>query len=107
MTKLIIGLKIDECKSLAVCAKIVRQCQEYSISEIKRRIDSHDYVLCYSCTDDVGVKTVIKCYDNLVAEGVRVSLYELDHRATTIEKVRNRDRMYDGISAEIDSETVD
>jgi len=107
MTQLIIGLKIDEYKSLAVCAKIVRQYQDYSISELKKRIDSHNYVLCYSCTDDVGVKTVIKCYDSLTAAGVKVSVYELDHRTTTIEKVRNRDRMYDDISSEIDTETIE
>ena len=56
MMQLIIGLKIDSYKSFAECAKIVRQFQNYSLSEIKRRVNDHDYVLCYACTDDVGVK---------------------------------------------------
>lgn len=104
MTQLIIGLKIDTYRSFSECAKIVRQFNNYSFSEIKQRVNNHDYVLCYSCTDDVGVKKVIKCYDQLTAIGTGVSLYELDHRPTTIEHIRNRDTMYDDISDEIDSE---
>lgn len=104
MMQLIIGLKINSYKSFAECAKVVRQFQNYSISELKKRVDSHDYVLCYACTDDAGVKKIIKCYDKLISIGTDVSLYELDHRPTTIELVRNRDRMYDDISEEIDSE---
>lgn len=101
---LIIGLKINSYSSLAECVKIVKQYQNYSISELKKRIDENDYVLCYSCTDDKGIKNIISCYENLTSKGVQVSLFELDHRPTTIELVRNRDHMYDEISEEIDSE---
>lgn len=104
MKQLIIGLKIDSYKSFAECAKIVRQFQNYSFAELKKRVDEKDYVLCYACTDDAGVKKVIKCYEVLTSVGTEVSLYELDHRSTTIERVRNRDRMYDDISSEIDDE---
>ncbi len=103
MMPLIIGLKIDSYKSFAECAKIVRQFHNYSLSEIKQRVNNHDYVLCYPCTDDEGIKKIIKCYDKLTAIETKVSLYELDHRLTTIEHIRNRDRMYDEISDEIDS----
>lgn len=103
MMQLIIGLKIDSYRSFAECAKIVRQFHNYSISELKKRVDEHDYILCYGCTDDSGVKKIIKCYEKLTAIGIDVSLYELDHRLTTIENVRNRDQMYDDISREIDS----
>ena len=106
MMQLIIGLKIDAYKSFAECAKIVRQFQDYSLSEIKQRVNNHDYVLCYACTDDVGVKKVIDCYDKLTTIGAEVSLYELNHRPTTIEYVRNRNQMYDEISDEIDSEDL-
>ena len=102
--QLIIGLKIDSYTSFAECAKIVHEFQKYSLSELKQRVNGHDYVLCYACTDDVGVKNIIKCYDKLTTVGAKVSLYELDHRPTTIEYVRNRDRMYDDISEEIDFE---
>ena len=104
MMQLIIGLKIDSYISFSECAKIVRQFQKYSIAEFKKRVDNHDYVLCYACTDDIGVKKIISCYDQLTSIGTEVSLFELDHRPTTIELVRNRDRLYDGISEEIDSE---
>ena len=104
MMQLIIGLKIDSYISFAECAKIIRQFENYSISEIKTRISNKDYVLCYPCTDDIGIKKLIKCYDELIAAGATASLYELDHRPTTIEFVRNRDHMYDAISDEIDAE---
>lgn len=104
MMKMIVGIKIDSYKSFADCAKIIRQFQDYSIAEIKKRVDNHDYVLCYSCSDDIGVKNIIHCYEELTAVGAKVSLFELDHRPTTIELIRNRDRMYDEISEEIDSE---
>ena len=102
--QLIVGLKIDKYKSFAECAKIIRKFQNYSISDLKKRIELHDYVLCYACTDDVGIKKIISCYDQLIATGASISLYELDHRPTTIEFLRNRDRMYDEISKEIDLE---
>lgn len=104
MMQLIIGLKIESYKSFAECAKVVRQFENYGFSELKQRIEKHDYVLCYDAADDVGVKNIIKCYDMLTAIGATVSLYELDHRPTTIDLVRNRSRMYGGISAEIDAE---
>ncbi len=104
MMQLIIGLKIESYKSFAGCAKVVRQFENYGFSELKQRIDKHDYVLRYDAVDDVGVKNIIKCYDMLTAIGATVSLYELDHRTTTIERVRNRDRMYDEISEEVDVE---
>ncbi|MDO4178515.1 MAG: hypothetical protein Q4D21_04915 [Phascolarctobacterium sp.] len=104
MMQLIVGLKVDDYKSLAKCVKIIRKFQNYSISEIKNRIDNNDYILCYDCADDVGVKNVISCYNQLTDLGVKVSLFELDHRPTTIGMLQNRDCMYDEISKEIDSE---
>lgn len=102
MTNLIIGLKIDSYNSFSECARIVRRYHAYGFAELKERIEKNDYVLCYSCTDDNGVKNVINCYDNLVRASVKVSLYELDGRPTTIELLRNRNRMFDDISDEID-----
>lgn len=104
MMQLIIGLKIDAYKSLAVCAKIIRQFENYGLSELKKRIEEHDYILCYDSADDIGVKKVIQCYDQLVSAGVQVSLFELDHRPTTIELVRNLDQMFDEIAAEVETE---
>lgn len=104
MKKYIVGLKVDACKSFAASAKIIRQFENYSFAEIKRRMDQHDYVLCYDAVNAIGVKNVIRCYDKLTKSGAAVSLYELDHRPATIELVRNRDAMYDEISAEIDAE---
>ncbi len=103
MKNYIIGLKIDTYKSFAECAKIIRQFQQYNFPELKNRIQNHEYVLCYECTDDIGVKNIICCYDQLVHIGTEVSLYELEDRPTTIDLVRNRDKMYDEISAEIDA----
>lgn len=104
MDNLIIGLKIESYKSLADCVKVIRQFQNDSLSDIKAKIQNHDYILCYACSDDIGVKNVIRCYDQLIKTGATVTLYELDHRPTTIENVRNRDAMYDEISTEVDAE---
>lgn len=103
MKQLIVGLKIETYKSFSECAKIIRQFHNYSFSELKKRIENHDYILCYDCTDAVGVKNIISCYDKLVELGTEVSLYELDHRPSTIELIRNRNHLYDEISDEIDS----
>lgn len=104
MAKLIIGLKVESYKSFADCVKVIRQFENYSLAEIKTRIQNHDYVLCYECSDDVGVKKIIRCYEQLTKLNVVTSLYELDNRLTTIENVRNRDTMYNEISDEIDAE---
>lgn len=103
MENLIIGLKIESYKSFADCAKIIRRFQDYSFAEIKSKIQNHDYILCYACSDDIGVKNVISCYDQLTKVGTDVSLYELNNRPTTIDLIRNRDAMYDEISADIDA----
>lgn len=104
MTELIIGLKVEAYPSLAACAKIIRQFESYSLSELKKRLEDHDYILCYDSADNIGVKNVIQCYDQLVAAGAEVSLYELDHRPTTIELIRNLDQMFDEIDAEVEAE---
>lgn len=103
MTEPIIGLKLETYDSFAECVKIIRQYQNNSIADIKKRVDTHDYILCYPCVDAQGVKNVISCYEKLTSIGATVSLYELDHRLTTIELVRNRDRMYDEISADVEA----
>lgn len=102
MTNFIVGLKIEEYTSIAECAKIVRSFNNASIAEFKKCISTHSYVLCYSCTDDLGLKNIIACYEELVKSGAKVSLYELDHRPTTIELLRNRASMYKDIAEDID-----
>ena len=104
MNSFIVGLKIKSYSSFAIVAKILREYQECSFSEIKAKIDRNEYLLCYACSDRLGVKKVISCYEKLVASSVEVLLYELDNRETTIEKLRIRDNTYDSISNEIDNE---
>ncbi len=104
MFNLIVGLKIKSYSSFAVVVKIIKEYCNYPFSEIKARIDKNDYLLCFECADRFGVKKVISCYEKLTANNIEAVLYELDNRETTIERMKSRDKMYDGISDEIDTE---
>lgn len=104
MSELINGLKIASYDSIATVVKILRKYGDWSISEIKSRVENHEYILCFNCADRFGLKTILDCYEDLTAAGISVALYDLNHRETTIEIMRNRNNTYDEISAEIDAE---
>lgn len=104
MYNLIVGLKIKSYRSFAVVAKIIKEYQEYSYSDIKSKINNNELVLCYDCADRFGVKKIISCYEKLVANDVEVILFELDNRETSIEQLKIRSKTYDEISDEIDSD---
>ncbi len=98
----IIGLKISKYDSLAKCISIIRKFDSGSMSDIKKRILNHEYILQYSRIDGDGLKNIIKCYNALTSSGIFVELYERDDLPTTIELLKNLDKTYDDISDEID-----
>lgn len=104
MNNLIVGLKVKSYTSFATVAKVIREYKECSFSEIKSKICKNEFLLCYDCSDRLGVKNIISCYEKLVVCNTEVALFELDNRETTIERMRNRDKTYDEISDEIDAE---
>lgn len=105
---LINGLKIDSYDSIAKVIKILRKYGDWSIADIKNRVEKHEYILCFDCADEEGLEQIIECYEELTSEKIAVSLYDTNHRPVTIQVMRNRLNMYHEIDeetqAEIDAE---
>ena len=76
-----IGLVIKSYKSIAKCISIVRKYKSVSMAEVKTAIDSGKYVFDCDYTDDVELRKVRRCYDELVKSGAVVEIYE--HQSLT------------------------
>lgn len=100
-----IGIKVPKGSPIAKCVAIIRKLEpSLSISDITTRINSNEYVLFYDYTDEIGLKKIIKCYEQLSKLGINPTLFDEDGEETTIEIMRNLDGMYDEISEYIDAE---
>ena len=97
---LINGLKIESYDSLANVIKILRKYGDWSISNIKQRIENHDYILCFKSGDEEGLEKIIKCYEDLTSENISVSLFDTNHRPVTIQIMKNRLNTYNEIAKE-------
>ena len=98
-----IGIKVPVDSPIVKVVKIVRDIDPLPISEIKRRVKDSDYLLTYDYCSEEGVDTIIRCYMDLVREGIQPKLFEHD-RATDIEFLGNLSNTYREISEEIDLE---
>lgn len=98
-----ISIKIPSDASIAKAVAIVRSIEPLSISEISRRIKNSEYLLSYRYTSDIGVNSIIRCYNEFVKIGITPSLFEHD-RPTTIVFLNNLRNTYQEISDEIDAE---
>lgn len=104
MNEDLIGLKIEKYDSIAKCISILRKYENEPMSVLKKRILNGEYAISCEYTDDIGLKNIIKCYEELTAANMNVSIFELDGDQTTIELLYNLNETYDSISEEIDSE---
>lgn len=82
----------------------IMQIQKGTIIHITTRINNNEYVLFYDYTDEIGLKKIIKCYEQLSKLGINPTLFDEDGEETTIGIMRNLDGMYDEISEYIDAE---
>lgn len=98
-----IGIKVPVDSSVVKVIKTVKDIEPLPISEIKRRLNDSDYLLTYNMSSEEGVNNIIKCYKELVRQGIQPTLFEHD-RETGIEFLCNLSRTYQEISAEIDEE---
>lgn len=98
-----IGIKIASTDSLAKIVSIIRKYEELSISEIKQRIIDQSYLLVYGYTDEDGLNTILKCYNELTNAGITVQLFEHD-TPCEVQLLKNLSNMYQEISDEIDAE---
>ena len=96
-----VGIKVPVDSSVVKVVKTVKDIEPLPISEIKRRLNDSDYLLTYNYSDENGVNNIIKCYKELVRQGIQPILFEHD-RETGIEFLCNLSRAYQAISAEID-----
>ena len=97
-----ISIKVPTDSPVAKIVSIVRKIDTIPISEITRRIKNNDYLLVYSCTDNKGLSTLIKCYNEFIKLGITPSLYEHD-RPTNIEFFNNLHNSYNDTEAFIDA----
>ena len=70
----VLGLKVKSAPSIAKCISIVRKYNPISMAEIKGAIESGDYVFTTTVISHPGVKTLKKCYDELVKSGVEMEI---------------------------------
>ncbi len=78
----ILGLKIKTTSSMAKCISIVRKYNSISMSEIKNAIESGNYIFTTTVISHSGVRTLRKCYDELIKCGADVEIYERDKPIT-------------------------
>ena len=77
-----IGIKIEETPSMAKSISIIRKYNSLSMSDIKKAIESNEYVLVCPYIDHQGVRMIRRCYNELAKAGITVSIYEHDRPAT-------------------------
>lgn len=74
---IIFFLKIVAYESIAKCISILRKYTSASMREIKKAIESNDFVYSSEHVSHPGVKKLARCYDELTAAGATVEIYEL------------------------------
>ncbi len=74
----ILGLRIKTTSSMAKCISIVRKYNPISMSDIKSAIESGNYVFTTTVISHSGVRTLRKCYDELIKCGADVEILERD-----------------------------
>jgi len=99
------GFKITSQSSIAGIVKIVRKYKDFSIADIKNRVDKEDYIFTCDAADEVGCKTMLKCIKELNKAKVTTQLYEFD-KAMDLQLLKNWIDTCRGISREVDAEMV-
>ena len=72
-----LGLKIVKYDSLSACIIILRKYRNDSMSDIKKDIETNDFIFACDYIDDDELLEMIKCYDELVDAGCSVEIYDL------------------------------
>ena len=87
---------------MAKCISILRKYNPVSMSEIKKAIETNEYVLSCRYTDDSGLRKIRRCYDELKKSGIVAEIYEHDE-LTTREFISNLLNTYREIEAETEA----
>ena len=108
-TPSIIGIKITSSDSMAKSISVIRKYNHAPINEIKKAIESRDFVLKYSVLDSQGIRTIRKCYDDLIKLGNKVELYEDDElisREIVSNLIRSHRQTEREVRAQVDAEVA-
>lgn len=97
------GFKITSQSSIAGIVKIVRKYKDYSIADIKSRVDKDDYIFTCDAVDDKGCKSMLKCIKELNKAKVTTQLYEYDE-PMDLQLLKNWVGTCREISREVDAE---
>lgn len=98
-----IGIKVNRNAPLAKVAPIIRKYRPLSISDIKEKINTGEYIISCEYTDDIELNNILHCYRQLQSIGVSASLFEHD-RACDFQLLKNLSSTYKEISEMIDKE---
>lgn len=77
----IIGIKAD--RFSAAVAKVIRAYEDFSMSEIKRRIADGDYIYSGDLYRAAEIKKVLKINDELTKAGIKCTMFEHDKETNT------------------------
>ena len=94
-----IGLVIRSTKSTAKCISIIRKYNPISMADIKKAIETEQFVFDCAYTNDSGVRKVRRCYDELTKAGTIVEIYA-DSFPSTREFISNLLGSYSEIAEE-------
>lgn len=97
------GFKITSQSSIAGIVKIVRKYKDFSIADIKSRVDKDDYIFTCDAVDEVGCKAMLKCIKELNKAKVTTQLYEYDE-PMDLQLLKNWVGTCREISHEVDAE---
>ena len=93
------GIKVD--RFTAGVAKLMRGYEEVSISEIKRRIESGEYLYECGFINAKGVSRILEMHEKLTAQGVGCTMY--DHGKPSDEQyLRNWVESCRGVAEEVE-----
>lgn len=102
------GFKITSQSSIAGIVKIVRKYKDYSIADIKSRVDNNEYVFTCNSVDEDECKIMLKCIKELNKAKITTQLYEIYEydRAIDLQLLKNWLGTCREISHEVDAEIV-
>lgn len=107
MGEYITGIKIADANVSAKAISIFRKYTNASMSEIKNKITSHEYVYSCETSETNDLRKVKKCYKELIAANINAELFETINGFTdpiSLELLGNQIQTTREIEAEIDAQ---
>ncbi len=97
------GFKIISQSSMASIVKIVRKYKDYSIADIKSKVENDNYIFTCNAIDEAECKKMLKCIKELNKAKISTQLYEYDE-AIDLQLLKNWVGTCREISHEVDAE---